>query len=183
LNQEYIKAQKSIVNQLKDKVGIDYRPVSSGYTIILVLPDFIIKKGNDHFLFKKEGGLKIGVQIDVGTDYIQIKDWAKVLNMPYHHPFVFKKGNLLNLSEGTICYAEGEVQNEDKVNFNKRKLRGLNYKDLALDIALTLDHGRTNLQSGYIKGVKPVRDLDLTNFRNEYVTKPKIISKYPVFGR
>ena len=72
---------------------------------------------------------------------------------------------------------EGQLNLKDSVS------KKINYKDLALDIALTLDHGRTNLQSGYIKGVKPVRDLDLTNFRNEYVTKPKIISKYPVFGR
>lgn len=176
-----LREAKHILKDYTALAGIDYRRVEGGYEIFLLIPDFIIQKDRVHYLFKKEGMLKAGIKLEVAPKYVKITETPRVLNMPYHHPFVFKKDNISGKPEGAICYNDLTRFIEDGIQINENMpLRNLDYKELGSQVAYSLNHGLNNLTKGYQEGVNPVSTLDTSNFKDQIVYDKKIISKHKV---
>jgi hypothetical protein len=137
--------------------NIGYTSLSGNdYLLYAEIEPFLLEKGGRYYAFNESGKvgskkIRVGTILHIDSNNLTIKGEPGVLDMPYHHPFVYG-------SDGRICYNNGERWEAYGIKF--MHTYRLDELGLAKKVAIILSQAETNITSGYIGNtLHPVNNL------------------------
>ena len=121
---------------------------SQKYSVYIVIHPYIMDIHNRYYAFPRA---KVGMDLSVSRNQVQLLDPPEVLTKNYHHPFVH--------SSGRICYSSQKRWIDQGVRF--KPPYPLNDKlSLARKISYALQQGSFSLKKGYRNSaIGPVHNL------------------------
>jgi hypothetical protein len=122
---------------------------NNDYIISKQIPKFIVKTGNQHFLFDK---VNLETHLTRNGNNLSFKPNCMVNKSNYRHFFIWE--------DKTICYGDyndsNKILNVLNIDKSKQNIRNFDKKSFAIDILKILDFGETLLYRGYTKNTTPV---------------------------